>query len=76
MEHAEEADLRAQMPRIACDLEQRGGTRMILETTRRFMAERMKAIIKTTNADHLPALTMPKPVIDIVLEAATSTLAG
>ena len=26
MEHAEEADLRAQMPRIACDLEQRGGT--------------------------------------------------
>ena len=25
VEHAEEADLRAQMPRIACDLEQRGG---------------------------------------------------
>jgi len=26
MEHAEEADLRAQVSRIACDLEQRGGT--------------------------------------------------
>ena len=49
--------------------------RMILKTTQRFMAERMKAIIRTAHADHLPSLTMPKPVIDIVLEAATSTLA-
>jgi pimeloyl-ACP methyl ester carboxylesterase len=50
--------------------------RMILEKTQRFMAERMKATIRTAHADHLPSLTMPKPVIDIVLEAATSTLAG
>jgi hypothetical protein len=48
---------------------------MILEKTQRFMAERMKATIRTAHADHLPSLTMPKPVIDIVLEAATSTLA-
>jgi pimeloyl-ACP methyl ester carboxylesterase len=50
--------------------------RMILEKTQRFMAERMKATIRTIQADHIPSLTMPKPVIDIVLEAATSTLAG
>jgi pimeloyl-ACP methyl ester carboxylesterase len=50
--------------------------RMILEKTQRFMAERMKATIRTAHADHIPSLTMPKPVIDIVLEAATSTLAA
>jgi pimeloyl-ACP methyl ester carboxylesterase len=49
---------------------------MILEKTQRFMAERMKATIRTAQADHIPSLTMPKPVIEIVLEAATSILAG
>jgi pimeloyl-ACP methyl ester carboxylesterase len=49
--------------------------RMILEKTQRFMAERMKATIRTADADHIPSVTMPKPVIGIVLEAATSTLA-
>lgn len=49
--------------------------RMILEKTQRFMAERMKATIRTADADHIPSVTMPKPVIDIVLEAAKSTLA-
>jgi pimeloyl-ACP methyl ester carboxylesterase len=49
--------------------------RMILEETQRFMAERMKATIRRTQADHIPSLTMPKPVIDIVVEAATATLA-
>lgn len=49
--------------------------RMILEKTQRFMAHRMNATIRTAHADHIPSLTMPKPVIDIVLEAATSTLA-
>jgi pimeloyl-ACP methyl ester carboxylesterase len=49
--------------------------RMILDKTQRFMAERMKATIRTADADHIPSVTMPKPVIDIVLEAATSTLA-
>jgi pimeloyl-ACP methyl ester carboxylesterase len=50
--------------------------RMILEKTQRFMAERMKAKIRTVQADHIPSLTMPKPVIEIVLEAANATLAG
>lgn len=48
---------------------------MILEKTQRFMAERMNATIRSAHADHIPSLTMPKPVMDIVLEAATSTLA-
>ena len=50
--------------------------RMIPEKTQRFMAERMKAIIKVAASDHTPSLTMPKPVVDIVLEAARSTLAA
>src|SRR6516165_10174697 len=41
--------------------------RMILEKTQRFMAERMKATIRTAPADHIPSLTMPKPVVEIVL---------
>jgi hypothetical protein len=47
---------------------------MILEETQRFMAERMRATIQTTTADHIPSLTMPLPVIDIILEAAKATL--
>ena len=50
--------------------------RMIPEKTQRFMAERMKATIRTANADHTPSLTMPKPVVEIVLEAAHATLTG
>jgi pimeloyl-ACP methyl ester carboxylesterase len=50
--------------------------RMIPEKTQRFMAERMKATIRTAAADHTPSLTMPKPVVQIVLEAAHATLTG
>jgi hypothetical protein len=39
------------------------------------MAERMRATIKTSPADHIPSLTLPRPVIDIIVEAAKSTLA-
>jgi hypothetical protein len=49
---------------------------MILERTQRFMAERMKATIRTAAADHIPSLTMPEPVVSIVLEASQSTLAN
>jgi pimeloyl-ACP methyl ester carboxylesterase len=48
--------------------------RMIPEKTQRFMAERMKATIRSLPADHTPSVTMPKPVVDIVLEAAKATL--
>lgn len=49
---------------------------MILEKTQRFMAARMKAKIKIADSDHIPSLTLPKPVIEIVLEAAKETLSA
>jgi pimeloyl-ACP methyl ester carboxylesterase len=48
--------------------------RMILEKTQRFMAERMKATIRTADADHIPSLTMPGAVVSIILEASRSVL--
>lgn len=47
---------------------------MIVEKTQRFMAERMNATIKTCPSDHTPSLTLPQPVVEIVLEAANKTL--
>jgi pimeloyl-ACP methyl ester carboxylesterase len=43
--------------------------RMIPAQTQRFMAERMKARVRTTLADHVPMITAPAAVVDIVLEA-------
>jgi len=43
--------------------------RMIPAENQRFMAERMKARVRTAPADHLPMVTAPRAVIDIVLEA-------
>jgi pimeloyl-ACP methyl ester carboxylesterase len=48
--------------------------RMILEKTQRFMAERMKAMIRSCPADHTPSLTYPEAVVQIVTEAARQTL--
>jgi len=50
--------------------------RMINPLTQRFMAERMNATIRSAPADHTPSITMPTPVVDIVLEAARATVAG
>jgi pimeloyl-ACP methyl ester carboxylesterase len=49
--------------------------RMINPKTQRFMAERMKATIKSFAVDHAPLLTAPGVVSDIILEAAKATLA-
>lgn len=46
-----------------------GEDRMIPAETQRFMAERMKAHVRTLPADHVPMLTAPSAVVDIVLEA-------
>lgn len=46
-----------------------GEDRMIPAETQRFMAERMKAHVRTLPADHVPILTAPSAVVDIVLEA-------
>jgi len=43
--------------------------RMIPAETQRFMAERMKARVRTVPADHMPMLTAPAAVVDVVLEA-------
>jgi pimeloyl-ACP methyl ester carboxylesterase len=43
--------------------------RMIPAETQRFMAERMKARVRTAPADHMPIVTAAPAVVDIVLEA-------
>jgi pimeloyl-ACP methyl ester carboxylesterase len=48
--------------------------RMIPSKTQRFMAERMKAKILARPVDHTPSITAPKAVVEILLEAAESTL--
>jgi len=48
---------------------------MIAATTQRFMAERMKAEIRSHAVDHTPSVTAPRAVVDIILEA-TRTVAG
>ena len=43
--------------------------RMIVAEKQRFMAERMKARVHTAPTDHMPMVTAPSAVVDIVLEA-------
>ena len=43
---------------------------MIVPATQRFMAERMKAAIRSHPVDHTPSVTAPHLVLDIVLETA------
>lgn len=49
--------------------------RMINPKTQRFMAERMKATIKSFPVDHTPLLTAPEKVVEVILDAAKATLA-
>ena len=48
--------------------------RMINPATQRFMAERMKATIRSFPVDHNPLLTAPETVVDIILEAAKASI--
>jgi pimeloyl-ACP methyl ester carboxylesterase len=48
--------------------------RMINPKTQRFMAERMKATVKSCAVDHTPLLTAPEKVAGIIVEAAEATL--
>ena len=43
--------------------------RMIVPETQRFMAERMKAQVRSHPVDHVPLVTAPAPVLDIIREA-------
>jgi hypothetical protein len=45
---------------------------MIIPPTQRFMAERMKAKIRSHAVDHTPMVTAPAPVIDIIHDAVRS----
>ena len=46
--------------------------RMIVDETQRFMAERMKATIRTHSVDHTPSVTAPAVVVDIIRDAIHS----
>lgn len=46
--------------------------RMIVPETQRFMAERMKAKIRTHAVDHTPSVTAPAAVADVIREAVRS----
>jgi pimeloyl-ACP methyl ester carboxylesterase len=46
--------------------------RMILHETQRFMAERMKARVRSHPVDHMPLVTQPPVVVDIIREAAAA----
>ena len=49
--------------------------RMINPKTQRFLAERMKATVKSLSVDHTPLLSAPEMVVAIILDAAKATLA-
>jgi pimeloyl-ACP methyl ester carboxylesterase len=48
--------------------------RMISPKTQRYMAERMKATVRSFAVDHTPLLTAPDKVVEIILEAAKATI--
>jgi pimeloyl-ACP methyl ester carboxylesterase len=50
--------------------------RMIVSATQRFMAERMKAEIRSHAVDHTPSVTAPHVVVDIILETARGVAPG
>jgi pimeloyl-ACP methyl ester carboxylesterase len=50
--------------------------RMIVEANQRFMAERMQARMRTHPVDHMPLVTAPAVVLDIIREAAGRAAAG
>jgi pimeloyl-ACP methyl ester carboxylesterase len=50
--------------------------RMIVHENHRFMAERMKARIRSHSVDHTPLVTAPSVVLDIIREAIDHVAAG
>jgi pimeloyl-ACP methyl ester carboxylesterase len=50
--------------------------RMIVHETQRFMAERMKASVRSHPVDHLPLVTAPGAVVDIIRETIAEAAAG
>jgi pimeloyl-ACP methyl ester carboxylesterase len=50
--------------------------RMIVPETQRFMAERMKARVRSHAVDHAPIVTAPGVVVDIILDAVRDVTPG
>jgi hypothetical protein len=48
---------------------------MISPVTQRFMAQRMGARIRSEKVDHMPLVTAPESVIEVILEAVASSAA-
>jgi hypothetical protein len=49
---------------------------MIVPATQQFMAERMKAEVRSRAVDHTPSVTAPQVVVDIILETTRMLAAG
>ena len=50
--------------------------RMIVPDKQRFMAERMAARVRAHQVDHIPSVTAPSAVLDVLLEAITAVRNG
>jgi hypothetical protein len=50
--------------------------RKILRETQQFMAERMKAPVRSHPVDHAPMVTAPSAVVDIICEAIAAVVPG
>ena len=50
--------------------------RMIIEENQRFMAQRMKAHVRAHPVDHVPIVTAPSIVVDIIHEAIANVAAA
>jgi pimeloyl-ACP methyl ester carboxylesterase len=48
--------------------------RMIVHETHRFMAERMRARVRSYPVDHTPMVTAPEVVVDIIREALAEAI--
>jgi pimeloyl-ACP methyl ester carboxylesterase len=46
---------------------------MIVPSTQRFMAERMKAEVRSRPVDHTPSVTAPNVVVDVIFDALRNT---
>jgi pimeloyl-ACP methyl ester carboxylesterase len=50
--------------------------RMIAPETQRFMADRMRASVRSYRVDHSPMLTTPDLVVDVISDAVRETLSA
>lgn len=50
--------------------------RMINPKTQQFMADRMRATVRSHRVDHTPMYASPAVVVDVIMEAARNTLSG